>query len=719
MAFQRIRIKNTNVAGKVPGADKLDTAELCVNLKDHKLYSKDADDNVFEIGAASVGSGPTPPTNDNEAGDLWWDGDFLLVWNGSDWEKVGGVTSVNGETGDVVLGLGDINDVTLTNIDTGDIVVWNGTAWVNTALPAVPEKTSDLTNDGENGTDPFITEADVNSILDGSTGGNVYIKEGDNVSLLNNDAGFITDAGVTKIIAGNNVAIDPADGTGEVTINAATGGGGGIEEAPLDGQIYGRQSADWVILDIPEAAPMELTAELAVSGENNVSVEWGETLRAVPTVIGGAQPVRITYQWWNDFGVIISDISISGATNATYEIPETKIGFSIWCKVTATDALGVTEEANTNRCIVTGQASPDIGDNNLGDLGDINLDGLDDDYILVWNEAESEWQVEPKPDPGVTKIIAGTGIEVAPVEGTGDVTINSTISATEFVGPVDVTSSTVPAMVRSANALYVNTGTGTFSPEWAAVTSNADVTTEATPGDFMMKDLESQASDPWTFIDSNIEPSTDGLWIEDSGKLYPATLTNNVGIGTDSPVNRLHVAGNIQQETGQAIFSNHYYKGEWKAIDESKPGGYINLCDNDGKLVLGNGPGNEPPTQKLVILQSGNVGIGTDLPAQQLHVQPAADNGGILVSSTQSNNFISCTASDKDTGYRFGYSKTAGGLIQRCDGKGNYISNTMVFTDSNDVGIGTTTPAEKLHVNGKVRANDYDLEALPPLSTAP
>ena len=37
----------------------------------------------------------------------------------------------------------------------------------------------------------------------------------------------------------------------------------------------------------------------------------------------------------------------------------------------------------------------------------------------------------------------------------------------------------------------------------------------------------------------------------------------------------------------------------------------------------------------------------------------------------------------------------------------------MVFTDSNDVGIGTTTPAEKLHVNGKVRANDYDLEALP------
>ena len=30
--------------------------------------------------------------------------------------------------------------------------------------------------------------------------------------------------------------------------------------------------------------------------------------------------------------------------------------------------------------------------------------------------------------------------------------------------------------------------------------------------------------------------------------------------------------------------------------------------------------------------------------------------------------------------------------------------------------IGTDAPAEKLHVNGKIRANDYDLEALPALT---
>ena len=93
MAFQRIRIKNTNVAGKVPGADKLDTAELCVNLKDHKLYSKDADGDVFELGkGASVPGGDVPPSSGNEIGDLFFDtvNEILLYWDGNEWVPAAG-----------------------------------------------------------------------------------------------------------------------------------------------------------------------------------------------------------------------------------------------------------------------------------------------------------------------------------------------------------------------------------------------------------------------------------------------------------------------------------------------------------------------------------------------------------------------------------------------------------------------------------------------------
>ena len=37
---------------------------------------------------------------------------------------------------------------------------------------------------------------------------------------LTNDSGFVTDAGVTQVIAGNNITIDPASGDGVVTINS-------------------------------------------------------------------------------------------------------------------------------------------------------------------------------------------------------------------------------------------------------------------------------------------------------------------------------------------------------------------------------------------------------------------------------------------------------------------------------------------------------------------
>ena len=187
-----------------------------------------------------------------------------------------------------------------------------------------------------------------------------------------------------------------------------------------------------------------------------------------------------------------------------------------------------------------------------------------------------------------------------------------------------------------------------------------------------------------------------------------------VGIGINAPSGKLDVQNGanraIKFEVDGTSGDNHIksYQGNGENVRNLRITGQEIAIDT-------NSSGESQGVNRIKVLTNGNVGIGTDLPAQQLHVQPAADNGGILVSNTKSNRFISCTASDEDTGYRFGYSKTAGGLIQRCDGKGDYISNTMVFTDSNDVGIGTTTPAEKLHVNGKVRANDYDLEALPPL----
>lgn len=78
------------------------------------------------------------------------------------------------------------------------------------------------------------------------------ILDGDNIQILNAPIwrlklGLAGSAGVTQLIAGNNISLTPAGGIGAVTI-ASTGGGGGIPEAPIDGNTYARKNAAWVTI---------------------------------------------------------------------------------------------------------------------------------------------------------------------------------------------------------------------------------------------------------------------------------------------------------------------------------------------------------------------------------------------------------------------------------------------------------------------------------------
>ena len=83
-----IKIKNSNIAGRVPAAGDLQTAELALNLQDKRLYSKDVGGNVFEIGTAN--SGDTPPITGNQIGDLFYDTaeGALKYWDGNAWVEL-------------------------------------------------------------------------------------------------------------------------------------------------------------------------------------------------------------------------------------------------------------------------------------------------------------------------------------------------------------------------------------------------------------------------------------------------------------------------------------------------------------------------------------------------------------------------------------------------------------------------------------------------------
>jgi hypothetical protein len=123
-------------------------------------------------------------------------------------------------------------------------------------------------------------------------------------------------------------------------------------------------------------------------------------------------------------------------------------------------------------------------------------------------------------------------------------------------------------------------------------------------------------------------------------------------------------------------------------------------------------------SDKFTILESGNVGIGTDSPSAKLHVQTSAVAG---LSHTYYGSLIvensgECAIDIVGTSYSSIYfgdaaSPYAGGIVYNhslnaLDFRTNTNTNAMWIDSGGDVGIGITSPGEKLEVNGNIKAGD-------------
>lgn len=105
---------------------------------------------------------------------------------------------------------------------------------------------------------------------------------------------------------------------------------------------------------------------------------------------------------------------------------------------------------------------------------------------------------------------------------------------------------------------------------------------------------------------------------------------NNVGIGTDTPQVRLHVAYdnvNVGNSNGQVLI------GPYTTLTEGLSIGY-NSADHYGWLQSGN-YGEDPYHNLILEPQQGNVGVMTDTPASRLTV----NNGDVEVKVTDTNSY--------------------------------------------------------------------------------
>ena len=107
------------------------------------------------------------------------------------------VKSVNGEIGDVVLSVGDLDDVTLGTLASGNILSWNGSEWVNTAAPP-----ADISGSSINALDDVDTSGK-------SNGDYLYWDQ----AAGNWVAGTLpTPTGVVEeVIAGDSITVDNTD----------------------------------------------------------------------------------------------------------------------------------------------------------------------------------------------------------------------------------------------------------------------------------------------------------------------------------------------------------------------------------------------------------------------------------------------------------------------------------------------------------------------------
>ncbi len=183
-----------------------------------------------------------------------------------------------------------------------------------------------------------------------------------------------------------------------------------------------------------------------------------------------------------------------------------------------------------------------------------------------------------------------------------------------------------------------------------------------------------------------------GLWSRSGANLY--YNDGNVGIGTNGPQQKLHVLGNILA-SGTVTATNFSGSGAG-LINVAVASGSTNYIQNQtvtdqaaGFRINGNG-----------IFNGGRVGIGTTNPALRLTVA----GSGAFNSSGAAAILLNNTAAN---GHDWEWHALDDGRLQLVDFTVGGSGGRLLIDTNGNVGIGTASPTNKLHVAGGVSATAF------------
>ena len=216
---------------------------------------------------------------------------------------------------------------------------------------------------------------------------------------------------------------------------------------------------------------------------------------------------------------------------------------------------------------------------------------------------------------------------------------------------------------------------------------------------------------------------------------------DKVGIGINPPLEKLHVSGSVRGNlAGGALRINTSYgyldigpmNGSWAHLQTDRDKFYFNKSVHvDGVISSYNNNdlflGTNGIARITSLYSNGYVGIGTNAPQGRFQVNSVRpviikDNGGSGVYGSEIGfNAVLNTSVVPNQFKKLGGTSQQGGASLAVDYTGNmlfqmYNAGTLdeaiinyapqvVFKNDGNVGIGTTTPAETLHLNGNIRGN--------------
>ena len=264
--------------------------------------------------------------------------------------------------------------------------------------------------------------------------------------------------------------------------------------------------------------------------------------------------------------------------------------------------------------------------------------------------------------------------ETVRISSTGNVGIGTTSPAY----PLDVNGD-----IRATAAVRANTN--------LIVNGYTDITGRINHRDNIR--VLNKAASNW--LDWAVRDTTGAEAVIDLQNIGSILAAGNVGIGTTVPTTALQVNGAVTTTTGDYVEGS---TGSRLILETASSG-------NTHSYIQAQSSGGTSSAEDLALqLYGGNVGIGTDSPTAKLHVEGDIElQSGFSIGSNDGNYWQRIRTVDNTP------TTTNAFNFETRNGSGAYLTHMVIRNDGN-VGIGTTSPVEKLEVSGSVRVGNMKFE---------